>query len=32
LCHTCHFKWDMGDKKSMKIYEKNRLKYPHFLK
>ena len=31
LCHTCHFQWDHGDKKSMKIYEKNRLKFPQYL-
>lgn len=24
LCHVCHQVWDFGDKKSMKIYEKNK--------
>lgn len=32
LCFHCHFKWDMGDKKSMKIYEKNKEKFPEYFK
>ena len=32
LCMSCHQKWDFGDKKSMKIYPKNKAKFPGFLK
>lgn len=32
LCFDCHFKWEFGDKKSMKIYEENKAKFPQFLK
>jgi len=32
LCHECHFKWDFQDRKNMKIYSKNKSKYPQFLK
>ena len=32
LCMSCHQNWDFGDKKSMKIYPKNKVKFPGFLK
>ena len=32
LCFACHQKWDFGDKKSMKIYKKNKRKFPQFFK
>ena len=32
LCLACHTVWDFGDKKSMKIYAKNKLRFPQYLK
>ena len=32
LCIKCHQKWDFGDKKEMKIYSKNQLMFPNYLK
>ena len=32
LCLTCHQKWDFGGKKEMKIYTKNQLMFPNYLK
>ena len=32
LCLKHHTQWDHGDKKSMKIYESNKLKVPNYLK
>lgn len=32
LCRECHTKWDHGDKKSMKIYKLNKIKYPKYHK
>jgi len=32
LCLVHHIQWDFGDKKTMKIYEINRKKFPNFLK
>jgi hypothetical protein len=31
LCFDCHQKWDFGDKTKMKIYEKNKKRYPKFF-
>ena len=31
LCLKCHQKWENGDKKSMKIYEKNKIAFPNFF-
>lgn len=31
LCLICHSKWDHGDKKQMKIYEKNKKIFPEYL-
>lgn len=31
LCFKCHYKWDHGDKRSMKIYEKNKKSFPEYL-
>lgn len=32
LCFNCHFKWEFGDKKSMRIYESNKKRFPNYLK
>ena len=32
LCLKHHTQWDHGDKKSMKIYQSNKLKVPNYLK
>ena len=32
LCITCHQEWDFGIKKKMKIYIKNQLMFPNYLK
>lgn len=31
LCLEHHTQWDFGDKKSMRIYKKNKLKFPQYL-
>lgn len=31
LCLVCHTQWDHGDKKRMKIYKKNQIRFPQFL-
>tara|TARA_R110002050_G_scaffold276317_4_gene421531 strand:- start:1223 stop:1738 length:516 start_codon:yes stop_codon:yes gene_type:complete len=32
LCIKCHHEWDFGIKTKMKIYIKNQLKFPNYLK
>ena len=32
LCITCHQEWDFGIKNKMKIYVKNQLMFPNYLK
>jgi len=32
LCIECHQKWDFGGKKEMRIYTKNQLMFPNYLK
>jgi len=32
LCLQCHMSWEFSDRKNMKIYEKNRKKFPGYLK
>ena len=31
LCMKCHTKWESGKKTEMKIYEKNKKRFPNFL-
>jgi len=31
LCLKCHTQWDFGDKKSMKIFKKNKKRFPNYF-
>jgi len=32
LCKTCHTRWEFGDKTNMRIYAKNKKRWPKFFK